>query len=81
MGLNIKNEKVVALVRRLAARRGTDMTEAIRQAVEHELATDAQSITAQLRAIAEIQARVAALPVLDARPVSEIVDEMYEGME
>jgi hypothetical protein len=78
MGLNIKNEEVVALVRRLAARRGTDMTDAIRQAVTRELAADEEVVEQRLRAIREIQDRVAALPRLDPRSSAEIVEEINE---
>jgi hypothetical protein len=80
MGLNIKNEGVVALVRKLAARRGTDMTDAIRQAVEHELEVDEAEVQEKLRVIREIQARIAAAPRLDPRPISEIMDDINEEM-
>jgi len=81
MGLNIKNEAVVALVRKLATRRGTDMTDAIRQAVTHELEADEEVVQQRLRAIREIQDRIAAAPILDSRPIDEIINELYEGME
>jgi len=81
MALNIKNEEVVALVKELATRRGTDMTEAIRQAVQHELDADREAVERRIAAMHAIAERVAALPVLDPRPVEQIIDEMYEGME
>jgi hypothetical protein len=78
MALNIKNEEVVALVRQLAARRGTDMTEAIRTAVEHELEADEEVVQQRLRAIRKIQDRVAAMPRRDPRSSKEIRDEINE---
>jgi hypothetical protein len=85
VALNIKNEEVVALVKKLAARRGTDMTEAIKRAVMRELAADERvderEYARRIQAIRKIQEEFAKLPVLDPRPVQEIIDEMYEGME
>ena len=78
MALNIKNKEVVALVRKLALRRGTDMTEAIRQAVQHELEADEEVVERRLDAIREIQERIATYPRLDTRSGAEISDEINE---
>ena len=77
MGLNIKNEEVVSLVRRLARARHVDMTEAVRQAVEHELAAQAERVNARLRRMRAIEDRVSAMPVRDARSLEEILYDEY----
>ena len=82
MGLNIKNEDVVAGIRRLADIRGVSLTDAVDQAVKAALGDEAEArrkdIEERLRAIEELQARVALLPRRDPRPISVIMDEMYD---
>lgn len=73
MGLNIKNEGVIGLVRRLARARNIDMTEAIRQAVEHELAASEERRSARIKRMRAIEERIAAMPELDSRPLEEIL--------
>lgn len=43
MALHIRDERTDALVRELASKRGIGLTEAIREAVENELARERQS--------------------------------------
>ena len=82
MGLSIKNAEVEMLIRQLADQRGISMTEALRQAVEHEIARDAADKEAALQAkIARVMAIVAefqALPVISTMTDDEILgyDEM-----
>ena len=77
MGLNIKNGRVIALVKELARREGVDMTEAIRRAVQRQLQagddlTDA-AIAQRLGKMREIEERVRSLPVLDDRPADDLL--------
>jgi hypothetical protein len=73
MGLNIKNPEVVGLIRDLARVRNIDMTEAIRQAVERELASERAGTQIRLRRMRAIEDRVAVLPDLDQRSLEEIL--------
>jgi antitoxin VapB len=64
MSLNIKNAEVVGLVRQLARARNVDMTEAIRIAVERELALERDRVESRLRKMRAISDRIAAMPDL-----------------
>jgi hypothetical protein len=64
MGLYIRDDTVRELAGRLAERRGCTMTEAVRAALEVALRRDERSVEDKMRALREIQARVAALPEL-----------------
>lgn len=83
MGINIKDPQVHAMARELASRRGTSVTDAVRQALAAELQrTTHPSAEAQrasrLEAIRQIQARVAALPRRDARSSDELQNDLYD---
>ncbi|WP_431282023.1 type II toxin-antitoxin system VapB family antitoxin [Humitalea sp. 24SJ18S-53] len=52
--LNIKDEALIADARRLAERRGTSITAALREAVAAALAQDAAAREARVQAILEI---------------------------
>jgi antitoxin VapB len=84
MGLSIKNAEVEMLIRQLADQRGISMTEALRQAVAHEIARDAAAKEAALQAkIARVMAIVAELqklPVLDNRSADEILGYDENGL-
>jgi antitoxin VapB len=84
MGLSIKNAEVETLIRQLADQRGISMTEALRQAVTHEIARDAEAKAAEVQAkIARIMAiarETAALPVLDPRSADEILGYDENGL-
>jgi len=77
MGLNIKNPEVVGLIRELARARNVDMTEAIRGAVERDLARERDAVEARLRKMRAIENRVAAMPDLSAGNVHDLLyDEL-----
>ncbi len=84
MGLSIKNDAVEAMIRDLAARRGVSMTEALRQALEAELAREeadrAARIAEKRKRVAETVARLRALPVLDDRSPDEILGYDENGL-
>lgn len=83
MGMNIKDPQVHAMARELAARRGTSVTEAVRQALGAELtrttAPGPEDIrTTRLEAIRQIQARFSELPVRDPRSSRDLQDSLYD---
>jgi antitoxin VapB len=73
MGINIKNPEVEAAVRRLAAERGVDLTEAIRLAVSRELGRSGRVPEARLRRMRAASDRIAALPIRDRRSEDDIL--------
>ena len=73
MSLNIKNAEVVGLVRQLARARNVDMTEAIRGAVERELAVERDRAESRLRKMRAIENRVAAMPELYNGSVDDLL--------
>ena len=82
MGLNIKNPSTEALIRELALRDGISLTEAVERGVR-SLLGDPEELRRQereqrLKAIRAIVDHVATLPVLDPRPLQEIMDDMYD---
>ncbi len=83
MGMNIKDPQVHAMARELAARRGTSVTEAVRQALGAELtrttAPGPEDIrSTRLEAIRQIQARFSALPIRDPRSSRDLQDSLYD---
>ncbi len=80
MGINVKNDAVEAAIRRLAAERGVDLTEAIRLAVEAELERGSQAKRRRLRRMRAVADRVAALPLLDRRADEEILGYDESGL-
>jgi antitoxin VapB len=79
MALNIKNPEVERMARELARRRKLGITEAVKEALELELKRVSQRPrnSGLLERIRKIQDEVAKLPVLDARSVKEITDDLY----
>lgn len=73
MGISIKNTEVEDAVRRLAAQKGVDLTEAIRVAVEHELERSRPNAEARLARMRAVADRIAALPVRDSHSDEEII--------
>ena len=75
MALSIKNPEVDRLAREVARETGETLTEAILRALQERLRRlRGRGRPAQLaEEITTIQARVAELPVLDDRPIGEIV--------
>ncbi|MFM5915259.1 transcription factor [Chakrabartia godavariana] len=78
MGLSIKNEETERLVRELARRKGVGVTTAIRLAVSNELEKTPPKKSREeiLKAVAEIQARVAALGPMPS--MKEMDDWLYD---
>jgi antitoxin VapB len=60
MGIFIRDPAAEKAIRQLAAKRGTSLTEAVRQAVDDALAADSKE--AMMRKIDEISARLAKFP-------------------
>lgn len=84
MGMNIKDPQVHAMARELASRRGTSVTDAVRQALTSELrrTPDHQSAAARqarLQALVELQERCRKLPRSDSRDLRDIENELYDG--
>jgi antitoxin VapB len=80
MALNIKDPEVHDLARRLAERRGTTLTDAVRRALAEALARTRQGgepTHERLRAIAR---HCASLPLLDPRRPEEIVGYDAQGL-
>ena len=61
MAFHVRDPKTDALVRRLAKRKGVGITEAIREAAEHELAREEEKLSLWERT-AHIRARIASYP-------------------
>ena len=80
MGLSIKNEAVERMIRDLASRRHLTLTEALRQLLVEEEARAAAAREAafaeRMRALREIQARIAAMP-----DVSDLTDDEILGYD
>lgn len=79
MGLSIKNDVTEAKIRRLAKARKMSMTAIVTLAIDNEMAKeprlkkDPEKVMAAIR---QIQARIAALPVID--PDVNADDWMYD---
>ncbi len=84
MALNIKRSSVATLARRVAELREVSITDAVEAALERDvIALEAEREKrreAIFEKIREIQAFVAAAPVLDNRSVAEITDELDEDI-
>jgi hypothetical protein len=65
MGLFIRDDTVRDMARRLAEARGTTVTEAVRQAIEHEFAALQRDRAERERVIRESLARLDAMPDYD----------------
>ena len=84
MALSIRDPETERLARELAALTGETITHAIRTAIakrlERERCERHAEIDRKIRAIEEIQRRVAALPVLDDRSPEEILGYDEHGL-
>jgi len=83
MGMNIKDPQVHAMARELAARRGTSVTEAVRQALGAELTRAKEPGPEDIRsnrleAIRQIQARFCELPIRDPRSSRDLQDSLLD---
>jgi antitoxin VapB len=83
MGMNIKDPEVHAMAKALAARRGTTVTDAVRQALSAELerlpdALSEASVEARKQAIRAICQRTSAHPEWQERTSQELQDALYD---
>lgn len=82
MGMNIKDPKVHAMARELAARRGTSVTDAVRQALQAELercpGTIHQEEAARKDALLQLISRCRQLPWADGLSSSELQADLYD---
>jgi len=80
MSMNIKDPRVLAMARELAARRGTSVTDAVRQALQAELAgcpgTPDQEEAARKDALLQLLSRCRQLPWPDRRGSDELQAEI-----
>ncbi|MGH6898528.1 MAG: type II toxin-antitoxin system VapB family antitoxin [Geminicoccaceae bacterium] len=75
MGLFIRDDTVREMARRLAEARHTTVTEAVRQALEHDLAEIERDRAERDRAIRQIWAELDAMPDYDFDE-----DDMYDDI-
>ncbi|QCH15036.1 ribbon-helix-helix protein, CopG family [Synechococcus sp. CB0101] len=83
MGMNIKDPQVHAMAKELAARRGTSVTDAVRQALNAELERlpdplSEASVEARKDAIREICRRTSALPEWQGLNSKQLQDALYD---
>ncbi|CAK6697532.1 hypothetical protein MNNICLKF_02264 [Synechococcus sp. CBW1107] len=83
MGMNIKDPEVHAMARQLAARRGTSVTDAVRQALSAELerlpdALSEASVEARKEAVRAICRRTGANPAWQGASSKELQDALYD---
>ena len=85
MGMNIKDPQVHAMARQLAARRGTTVTDAVRQALAAELERSAaepdrssQEQQARREALQQLLKRYKALHWADGRSSEELQTALYD---
>lgn len=81
MSLNIKSPEVYAAASRLARQKGLTLTEAVRQALEHELrrGSGGAAENREVERMLDYGRRLAALPDLDRRTDEEILGYGAEG--
>lgn len=83
MALSIKNQETEKLARELARTTGKSLTQVVTEALRDRLVRevghkgDREQVRAEIR---RIQARVAALPVLDERTPDEIIGYDEHGL-
>ena len=81
MALNIKDPEADALARKLAARTGETLTEAVLNAIKERLERTENARKPNLRAeLAAIRARCSSLPILDARTAEDILGYDNAGL-
>ena len=83
MGMNIKDPEVHAMARQLAARRGTTVTDAVRQALSAELerlpdAMSEASVEARKEAVRVICRRTSTNPAWQGLSSKELQDALYD---
>ena len=83
MGMNIKDPEVHAMAKQLAARRGTTVTNAVRQALRAELerqpdALSEASVEARKEAVRAICRRTSANPAWQGLSSKQLQDALYD---
>jgi antitoxin VapB len=83
MGMNIKDPQVHAMARELASRRGTSVTDAVRQALRAELDRSAavapgQDELARQQTLLQLLDRCRQLPWPDGRSGASLQAELYD---
>lgn len=79
--MNIESAKVDALLRRLARLTGEDVETALERAVEERLSRFAESAPAGRKAaMRRFFEHVSAMPVIDSRPIDEVVGYGADGL-
>ncbi len=80
MALSIKSDEADALARELARLTGESLTDTVTESLRERLSRQRRLRGHDLHeAVAEIQARVAAMPVLDDRPADELLGYNEHG--
>jgi antitoxin VapB len=82
MGMNIKDPEVHAMARKLAAQRGTSVTDAVRQALLAELerfaeGPEARAAASRRKDLLGLLPRFQQLPWPDGRGSRELQEELY----
>ncbi|MCP9824143.1 type II toxin-antitoxin system VapB family antitoxin [Synechococcus sp. EJ6-Ellesmere] len=81
--MNIKDPKVHAMARQLAVRRGTTVTDAVRQALSAELERSGVVVDAKQQAkqdqLLSLLERFRQIPWPDRRSGQELQDELYDN--
>ena len=82
MGMNIKDPAVHAMAKQLAARRGTSVTNAVRQALQADLArtpdlSGGAASSARAQELQELLASCRRLPRLDSISSRDLQDSLY----
>lgn len=80
MAFHVRDPKTDELVRRLASRKGVGITEAIREAVEHELAREEVTLSLWERT-ADLRAEIASWPETGLTADKAFFDEMWSRGE
>jgi antitoxin VapB len=79
MALNIKSRETEKVVRDLAKRTGLSITEAVRQAAIEKLHRMDEDRERRRQALYEIIERAKSRPILDSRPIDEILGYNDKG--
>ncbi|MDP1027918.1 type II toxin-antitoxin system VapB family antitoxin [Sphingomonas sp. KR1UV-12] len=81
MGISIKHDEIERLIRELASRRGTSLTDAIGAAVRNELAREGLTVTEEtwIERVRRIQERVRSYEI-DPRTDDEIIGYDEHGL-